>query len=90
MSAPFIPGPWQARTHPPCIGDAEGHPFAIVAGAGEEQAATSRLIAEAPAMYALITRWIAAHEPQDRPCPCALCQAGRALVARVEGRKEET
>jgi len=46
----------------------------------------ARLIAESPALYAIIKNGLLIDtQGSQSPCPCRLCQAGRAIVARVEG-----
>ena len=78
-------GPWQFVAGD--ILDSAGRPIATVHGVHYiDGNANGRLIAEAPAMLALIKQGLDLDKNEERQCPCSLCEAGRAIVARIEGQ----
>jgi len=43
----------------------------------------ARLIAEAPNLFQLVKQGLDLDKDEERQCPCHLCEAGRAIIARV-------
>ncbi len=78
----FTPGPWECKLWGEIRTSKDGKLVADALQDGPD----ARLIAEAPAMFDLIKRGLDIDGNEERQCPCKLCEAGRAIIARVLGK----